>query len=213
MLEQPLIVVSLVASALYGAVLVTRPISGPRTAVKTVAVGALALQAYLQGEPLLLIAALALSALGDAFMAGDPDTWLPFGLAGFLAAHLLYIWLFVGEGGGRAVLAAEPWRLAAMAAAVVLAAVMLAWLWKSLGRMAPAVVAYVGAIAGMVLSSLTLPISHWPAMAGAVLFLLSDALLSAQLFKGFAKGKRWADYAVWWLYYGGQAAIAYAFLR
>lgn len=84
-------------AALYGLVLVQRPPSFPRTLVKTVAVGALAVLAYLEGGGSSLAIALALCAVGDAFLAGDPKRWLPFGLAAFLAGHVVYVLLFWRE--------------------------------------------------------------------------------------------------------------------
>ena len=76
----PFLVVSVVAGIAYGAVLQFRPGGLFRTSVKTAAVGALALWAWMAGAPPLLTGALALSAVGDAFLAGNPDRWLPPGL-------------------------------------------------------------------------------------------------------------------------------------
>ena len=80
----PFLVVSVVAGIAYGAVLQFRPGGLFRTSVKTAAVGALALWAWMAGAPPLLTGALALSAVGDAFLAGNPDRWLPPGLGSFL---------------------------------------------------------------------------------------------------------------------------------
>jgi uncharacterized membrane protein YhhN len=203
--------VSFVAAGVYGIVLVVQPVSTVRTLVKTAAVGVLALVAYLGGAPLPLIAALALSAAGDAFLAGDPKRWLPMGLAAFLAAHLAYIWLFVTDGFGWTALAAEPLRAVGVAGAILAGVAMLIWLWRGLDPLRPAVVLYAAALSAMVAASFTLPHRLWPAMAGAAAFLASDALLSAELFKGLRA--RWLTYAVWWLYYGAQYAIAWAYLR
>jgi hypothetical protein len=70
-------------AALYGLALAGRPPSPPRTLVKTAATAALAALAYLQSAGPWLALALALCAIGDAFLAGDPRRWLPFGLAAF----------------------------------------------------------------------------------------------------------------------------------
>jgi uncharacterized membrane protein YhhN len=48
-------------------------------------------------------------------------------------------------------------------------------------------------------------------MVGAAAFFLSDAILSAELFKN--RRSPWTSQAVWWLYYGAQAAITWAYLR
>ena len=211
MLERRLVWLSAIAAVLYAAAFLHRSPSALRTVVKTAAVGALAVIAYLADVPWLLAAGLALSAVGDAFLAGDPDRWLPAGLGAFLLAHLLYIWFFLETGLGLASFAASPVRLAGAVAVFVLAAGMLAWLWRSLGAMRRAVSVYVGAIAVMVAASFTLPAPLWPAALGAVLFMLSDAVLSVELFKGLKS--RVAAHAVWALYYLGQFAIGWAFVR
>lgn len=74
---------------------------------------------------------------------------------------------------------------------------------------------YVIVIAVMVGSSFLLPAFYWPAMVGAVLFMSSDAILAAGLFRELVLfgSERLSRWAVWFLYYGGQAMIAWAFLR
>lgn len=199
------------AAGLGYAFILEREPSAPRTAVKTVAVAALAALAYGRDAPTPLVIALALSALGDAFLAGDPKAWLPAGLGSFLAAHIAYVWLFLQDGGGRAALAAEPVRAMGVVLAFAAGAMMLAWLWRALGALKPAVALYALALSAMVGAAFTLPKVLWPAMAGAVSFMASDAILSAELFKDLRNPL--SAQAVWWLYYGAQAAITYAYLR
>ena len=203
--------VSLAASLAYGLWFVRRPVSTTRTLVKTTAVGALAVLAYVSGAPMALTIALVLSAAGDAFLAGDAERWLPAGLGAFLLAHVAYIWLFAHDGGGRAALIAEPVRTLGVAGAFAFGVTLLAWLWRSLGAMRAPVVLYAAALCAMTAASFTLPHLMWPAMLGASAFALSDGILSAELFKS-VKGA-FVAYAVWGLYYAGQALIAYAFLR
>ena len=199
-----------ICALVYGLVLVQRPPSAARTVVKTAAIGALAALAYLQGGGPLLAIALALCAIGDAFLAGDPKRWLPFGLAAFLLGHLVYAVLFWRERG------AVDTIFWATAPLVVLAAAVMLWrLWPSLGSMRAAVAVYVAAIVAMVTLSLLLPRVHWPAAAGALAFMTSDAILSFDLFKSakLAGSARLTGWAVWFLYFGGQALIAYGMLR
>ena len=197
-------------AALYGLALVHRPPSFLGTLVKTAATGALAVLAYLEGGGPWLALALALCAIGDAFLAGDPKRWLPFGLAAFLAGHLVYVLLFWRERGPMG------WRLIAVAPLIVLAAgAMLSRLWGALGPLKPAVIAYVAAIVAMVTTSLLLPEPRWPATVGALAFMASDAILSFDLFKGvkLAGSARLTAWAVWFLYFGGQAMITWGMLR
>lgn len=209
--------VSALSALAYGAVWVLGPVSPLRTVVKMVAVAALALIAYLTGPrhglALLLPAALALSAVGDGFLAGDPKRWLPLGLASFLVAHLIYVTLFWSAGAPSAL--SQPIKGALIVAAAVGAIGMLTWLWPNLGAMRGAVSAYVAAIVAMLATSLLLPWSAWPVMVGALAFMASDAILSADLFAGakIAGSERLSGYAIWALYYGGQAAIALGLMR
>jgi len=207
----PFLLTSVVAGIAYGVVLQFRPPGAFRTAVKTAAIGALALWAWMAGAPPLLTGALALSALGDAFLAGDPDRWLPMGLGSFLVAHLLYTALFL-EIGGVSVMWRDPARLGPAVIAGLAGAGMVGWLWRDLGALRPAVVAYVLAITAMVGASFGLDRERGAAMAGAVAFMASDGVLSWRLFKHGGATAPLADHAVWWLYWGGQTAIATAFL-
>jgi uncharacterized membrane protein YhhN len=209
--------VSALSALVYGAFWVLAPISPLRTVVKILPVAALALIAYLTGPrhgvALLLPAALGLSAVGDGFLAGDPKRWLPLGLASFLIAHLIYVALFWSAGGPNGL--SEPVRLALIMAAPIGGVGMLAWLWPHLGAMRGAVSAYVAAIVAMLATSLLLPWTAWPVMVGALAFMASDAILSADLFRGarIAGSERLSAYAIWGLYYGGQAAIALGLMR
>lgn len=204
---------SLLTALIYGFVMTGRPPSVTRTVIKTAAVIAIAVIAFLSGTPWPLAAGLLLCAAGDAFLAGDPKRWLPAGLGVFLLGHVLYIFLFQ-EMRDPALEMTAP-QIAGAVAVGVAALAMLAWLWTHLGPMRAAVTLYVIAIAVMVGSSFLLPLAYWPAMAGAAAFMASDAILAGDLFRE-AKvlgSQRLTGWAVWFLYYGGQAAIAFAFLR
>jgi uncharacterized membrane protein YhhN len=202
---------SAAAALLYGTVFTGRPPSVLKTLVKVTAVGLLTVLAYIIDAPVLLIVALALSAAGDAFLAGDTERWLPAGLGAFLLAHLTYIRLFMREGGGVGALMAEQWRVLGVTGAVIGGLAMVIWLWPGLGRLRPAVLVYAAALATMTAAAFTLPRWLWPAIVGAAAFFLSDAILSAELFKN--RRNAWTSQGVWWLYYGAQAAITWAYLR
>ncbi|HEY1750440.1 MAG TPA: lysoplasmalogenase [Caulobacteraceae bacterium] len=208
--------VSVIAALAYGTFYFRRPPSLARTAVKTAAVGGLAVTSALAASPWPLTLALALSALGDALLASETERGLQLGLASFLIAHLAYVALFLGVGDG--VTADRPWspttapatHLLAAAAVLVAALAMLAWLWPGLGRMRTAVALYVAAIVAMVTASLLLPLGYAFASAGALMFFASDAILAAKLFRGKLTGLV-GDLLVWWLYYLGQLAIVSCF--
>jgi uncharacterized membrane protein YhhN len=208
-----LAVVSLIAASTYGFWLLQKPPSPLRTLAKTCAVGAIAVIAWISGHVWLLAIGLTLSALGDAFLAGDPKKWLPLGLASFLIAHAAYIVVFVHAGGGIALLRAELIRFAGVLAATAGAVLVFRLILPRLGAMTAPVVIYLMAILAMVFTASALPWARWPAMAGAACFLASDGILAVRLFKYDGRPNLTADLAVWWLYYAAQVGIAIAFLR
>ncbi len=201
--------VAAVFALAYGVFFFKRGPSALKTLVKTAAVGVLAVMSAVDHAPIPLTVGLALCALGDAFLAGDPKRWLPLGLASFLAGHLAYVALFIAALAGRAS-APSPGQVALMTAVAAVAVGMLAWLWRSLGTLKAPVAAYVTAIVAMVCSSLLLPPSRALAAYGAVAFFASDGVLSAQLFKQRFTGLA-GQWAVWGLYFIGQCLILGAF--
>ena len=216
MLSILLIILSFSAAIAYGAGFVLSPPSPMRTGLKMAAVGALAILAWQNTNHnalgLMVCAALVLSALGDGFLAGDPKRWLPLGLGSFLIAHILYVAAFwtLGEHGHWL----SPLKAVLIAVSALSAIGMLVWLWPHLGAMRAAVSVYIAAIVAMLATSILLPWQAWPIMVGALAFMASDAILSAELFRGakLAGSERLTAYAIWGLYYGGQAAIAYGLL-
>jgi uncharacterized membrane protein YhhN len=169
---------SAVAAVIYAFTLDMRPTLA-RSAAKTLAVAMLGVLAALQGGPLPLVAALALSAVGDAFLSRDGDKAFLGGLASFLVALIVYVALLLRNGGGLGVLGAESWRGAIALAMAVFAIVMLAVLWRRVGpglRLPIAV--YVAAILAMGISALTT--SNAGVIGGAVLFMASDGLLASE---------------------------------
>jgi len=177
-----LIGISALAGLGYGAAFAGREPSLHRTVVKTTAVGALAVLAFLSDAPWLLAAGLLLCAVGDAFLAGDPRRWLPLGLASFLIGHILLIFLFHETRDPSREMTSL--QLAGAIGAGLTALAMLTWLWRALGPMRAAVILYVIVIAVMVGTSFLLPGFYWPAMLGAVAFMASDAVLAGDLFRG-----------------------------
>src|SRR5947208_2189525 len=138
------------------------------------------------------------------------DVWLLFprgfvaGLASFLLAHLLYIAAFAPG---------TPWNASAwvlLAPSVLVCLVLLRHLWPLLGRVRPPVAVYVSVIAVMgwraaVRVTAAPAASGGLALAGALLFMLSDGLLATDRFvRRFAA----ADAALMTTYYAAQTLIA-----
>lgn len=160
----------------------------------------------------LLAAGLLLGALGDALLAWSPDTFL-LGALAFLVGHLFYITLFLRAGLGIATLK-QPARLVAALALIGACVVMTALLVPRDNAMFVPLSVYTGVLTLMALTSFTLPISRWLAMAGAVLFFISDGFVAWNMFHADPDPTIafWRSFAGWMIYWAGQAAICYGAL-
>lgn len=158
-----------------------------------------------QGAPWLLVAGLAASTLGDAFLAGRPERWLIPGMAAFFTAHLFYVLLFwdLGQAGG------EAWNYAARAVLVLAGAGYIFWLSPSLGKMRLPVFAYGALILMMGAAAIALPAGYGLVLIGALMFIASDAILANELFRRppDETPRFWPSISLWHLYFFGQAAI------
>ena len=182
------------------------PPSWSRTGVKSLPLLAFSVAAYLAGGPVLLVGALALSAIGDFGLSRHGRAAFLYGLAAFALAHLLYILLF-GETSGRPLLEAFS---AAPLLAVFLVGVGLSaeiWLVPHVGGLRWPVRVYVVLITGMGLAALTVPVA---ALAlGVGLFIASDILLALRMFRMSETDPLHGPlgWAVWIFYVAGQALI------
>jgi uncharacterized membrane protein YhhN len=124
-----------------------------------------------------LVGGLALCAAGDLFLLWD-RTFDP-GLVAFLLGHLAYV------GGFQAALPLSSWPLPVAGVLVLAGAGAAGWLWPHLGRRRVPVLLYIVAISVMVwgaASTLVHGVLPWTAMAGAVLFYLSDLTVARHRF-------------------------------
>jgi uncharacterized membrane protein YhhN len=160
----------------------------------------------------LLAAGLLFGALGDALLAWSPATFL-YGALAFLIGHLFYIALFLRAGMGIAALKQPP-RLLAALALIAAAIVMTALLVPRDNAMFAPLSIYTGVLTLMALTSFTLPAARWLAMAGAVLFFISDGFVAANMFHPLTDPTLafWRSFAGWMIYWAGQAAICYGAL-
>jgi uncharacterized membrane protein YhhN len=199
----------LVAATAYGTFFLNRQASLVRAGVKTLAIGAPAVGFVLAGAPFPLVLALVASTLGDFFLAFDKKWLLPLGILSFLIAQLVYfvifaaLWFFSGDNS-------PLWpRYAAMGVMIATSAGFLIWMAPRLGWMALGVVPYAIAITAMASMAMWMPWDGWPAMLGAVLFVVSDFVLATELFRlpANAPARRVTAPVVWWTYVAAQAGI------
>lgn len=170
------------------------------TIAKTGATTMLVIAGLVGGAPLAVVLGLALGALGDFFLTRRDDNALLAGIGLFALGHLAYtFWMFTPESAGRMVWALPIFLLALSTER---------WLLPHAGELAGSVRAYVWIIALMASAAMTLPAAAWPAMLGAVLFVISDALLGLWLFVAETRPtRRRLALAIWPAYWGGQALI------
>jgi uncharacterized membrane protein YhhN len=153
-------------------------------------------------QPLLALA-LALSALGDWFLALRDERHFLHGLIAFLLAHLVYIAIFASawspDTGGL-------WGAAAVIAAGL---VLAAWLYPGLGRMRAPVLAYAMVIVALAVMAL---LSDYPGellVPGTLLFMFSDGCIAVRRFRRefLCSGE-----LTWVTYFGGQFLIFLAIM-
>lgn len=150
----------------------------------------------------LIGAGLLCSLVGDVLLMVPGDLFLA-GLLAFLAAHICYLTAFRTHGGGRG-----PLMLAVPL--LVVGTGVLSALWPKLGAMRVPVLLYVAVILAMCWSAAerwwtTRAPGSGVALAGAVLFLVSDTLLAINRFHTPLPAASWL---VLGTYYPAQLLIA-----
>lgn len=189
-----------------------RDASGGAPAAGTSAAGGHALQPTTARNQL-LAAGLLFGALGDALLAWSPETFL-YGAGAFLIGHLFYIALFLRAGIGVGAALKHPPRLIAALALIAAAIFMTALLVPRDNAMFAPLSVYTGVLTFMALCSFTLPATRWLAMAGPVLFFISDGFVAWNMFHTATDPTLafWRSFAGWMIYWGGQAAICFGAL-
>ncbi len=161
----------------------------------------------------LLAAGLFFGALGDALLAWSSETFL-FGALAFLIGHLVYSALFLRTGVGAGAALKQPPRLVAALALIAAAVVMTSALVPRDSALSVPLSIYTGVLTLMALTSFTLPAARWLAMAGAVLFFISDGFVAWNMFHPAADLTLafWRSFTGWMIYWAGQAAICFGAL-
>lgn len=205
------LLISLGAAVLY-LLMLRQETSWLLSAIKTLSTALLALIAWHMGGPTLLVAGLALSALGDLFLSRDGEKAFISGLVSFLLAHVAYIVLFVRVGQDPMVLLSMPLVLAAAVMVAISLALLRIILRHVSNELRLPVVVYCTALVLMGLTALAT--ERPPIIAGAVMFVASDAILAWEKFVEPAASARKPPMriAVWVLYYAAQVTFLLAFI-
>lgn len=130
-------------------------------------------------EAALMLAGLALSAVGDVCLLGTAPAAFLAGVGAFLLAHVAFAAAFAP--------AADP-SLLVVLALVALAILVIRWLWPHLGALRLPVLAYCAAISVMALLGLGTP--RRAVQLGAALFYLSDLAVARDRFVAPGLGNR-----------------------
>lgn len=197
-----LLVVGLVAAAIYAFFFCHRPPSIWKTVVKAVPMPAFAAAVAVSFGSVAVVIALVLSAIGDIALSREGEKAFLTGLVSFALAHVVYIFIFWELSGGFT---------GATSLLVALGLVALSteiWLRPFTGALRWPVRIYVGLICTMGAAALGLSTASF-ALLGALAFMASDTLLAIQLFRmqPDSQFQRLVSMALWVLYAGGQFLI------
>lgn len=155
-----------------------------------------------------LLAALALSLVGDVALLADTDARFVAGLGSFLLAHLAFVVAFAHLGMPRADLGLVGLALVVGLAAVVGTRVVPAARREGGVALAAAVTAYMWVIAAMVVAAWAT--GHVLVALGATVFMVSDAVLAMDR---FVHERRFGPLAVMVTYHLGQVLLVVGVLR
>lgn len=192
-----------------------RPVTEVRSLLKTAAVMLLAIAAGLSGASWLLVAALALCALGDWMLSRDSDGAFMAGVGAFAAGHLVYVVLFITHP------LADPARWSIMPQPLFIFALLalglgMAWLlMPRAGDLQGPVLGYIPIILAMGLAVLVLePVGAVRfALPAALLFVMSDLILASEKFllRPGHPAEAATPYVVWTTYWLAQFGFLVAF--
>jgi uncharacterized membrane protein YhhN len=199
-LSRLILAASLIAGVSYLAAPYVSLPQAPELAWKGAGVGLLALYAATRARDTdgwLIFVVLALGALGDVLLGA---MGLTVGALAFLAGHLVAIGLYWRNR--RSTLAISQRALAIL---LVPATVIIAFLLPSDRAGAPGVALYALGLSVMAAFAWTSRFPRYRVGLGALMFLVSDLLIFAR--SGPLADAAWIGFAIWGLYYAGQALI------
>ncbi|MCP4070843.1 MAG: lysoplasmalogenase [Hyphomicrobiales bacterium] len=201
--------IALLIAIVYGLFWLSQATSWTRTVFKTLPVALLTLTAWIGGQPMLLIAALGLSAVGDAFLSTKGEKSFLAGLGAFLTAHLAYIALFLLKPASNSISSGTYYAVWTLTCLLIVLALIS--LWRHLARMKIPVLIYTLIIGAMNITAWTTG-QNSLLLVGVGFFLFSDLLLAHRIFVWQeGKIKRMASFAVWYSYFAAQLIILHSF--
>lgn len=205
-METVLLGLASILALIYGVWFSLAGASWPKSCVKTGSIFVLALVAWLAGGPVALVLGLVLGAVGDFWLSRDGEMAFLFGLLSFALGHIAYVILLLQFDAAAEV---TVWTVAMLA----FAAGMALYLWPHAGALRGPVLGYVVVIGVMGVLAIGLPEAlRWGTIA-ALVFVVSDAILSIEVFvvpEG-AKIRQITSRAVWATYFAAQCLFLLSF--
>lgn len=197
------------ATASDGGILVTKPLLMPLLLAWLIAVAGRRWPVPLRWLGVGLVFAWA----GDLFLMGDGDTAFHLGIAAFLVMQACYLVAFLRVPGPGLV---RAWPIAVIPYALIWLVLVLV-VWPGAGQMRIPVLVYSAVIVTMALGALDLVLRlpqnlAWRVTAGALVFIVSDALIALTSF-GPITSSAMTEAAVMLTYTVAQALIVTGFTR
>lgn len=207
-----LLIVS-IASAIVYFIMNERDQFPGRTLIKCLGVGCLSVFAAISlpegagAVGMWLVAGLILSTFGDMFLSLDRDRLFVAGLGSFLMAHIAYTIAFFG----LVPMPFEPniQEIAGSALIALAGGALFVWFSSNLGRLMVPVAFYHLAIAVMAIAAVLADLDGTWVLAGALFFMLSDAMIAIEKFKKPFPG---VGHGIWSTYYFAQYLICFGML-
>lgn len=185
-----------------------RSASIQKSIIKTTAIAMLAVVSFALSAPHLLTTGLAFCAIGDFFLSRDGDRAFLLGLISFALGHVFYIVLFA-QNGDLSLLMQWPWAAFALIL-IFVGGFMARLLWPAAGDLRIPVMVYIAIIMGMGLCAVSMTGQGATVAAlGAGMFILSDMILSTDLFlmRDDHPMRRFTPLFIWLFYWMAQVAI------
>lgn len=193
-----------------------RPASQLRSLLKTAAVMLLAIAAGMGGADWLLVAALALCAVGDWMISRETEGGFMAGIGAFAAGHLVYVVLFLTHPDANPARWSEMPQTLLLVGLLALGIAMAFLLLPRAGELQAPVLAYIPIILAMGLGVLVLPPQGMLvyALPAALSFILSDMVLASEKFllRDGHPAQALTPYIIWASYWLAQFGFYMAFV-
>jgi uncharacterized membrane protein YhhN len=203
-------------AALYFVGFCYRSASLPKTILKTISIAVLAVISVLSGAPIWLSLALLACAIGDYYLSLEDGPAFLKGVGAFAIGHLFYIVLFITDPLSDLSRITNTAQIATLSILGFISLIMLIWLWYRAGDFRYAVAGYIVIITTMGIMTASLPWqeNYNTVILGVMFFILSDLVLSAELFILSKNGsmRKFTPFIVWGFYWFAQVLITAGFV-